>query len=75
LENCFDFSIRIFDYVFINILLNDSILLVRMADMQIISFEIHYGGQFVNSPIKNYINGVVLFVDDFDIDHLSFFGL
>jgi hypothetical protein len=46
-----------------------------MADRQTISFEIHYDDQFVNFYAKTYINDVIGFIYEFDIDHLSFFGL
>ncbi|KAL0010450.1 hypothetical protein SO802_005558 [Lithocarpus litseifolius] len=46
----------------------------KMADLTF-NFEIHHGGQFVWNPDLVYLGGSTSFIDDVDLDKLSYFEI
>ena len=39
------------------------------------NFEIHHGGQFVWNPVLVYLGGSTSFIDEVDLDKLSYFEI
>ena len=48
---------------------------VDMSDPSVVSFRVHFGGKFVNTPRKRYIDEKLGFYYDFDKDYVSYFEI
>ena len=46
-----------------------------MSGADVISFRVHHGGKFVETPHKRYVDGKLGFYYDFGKDYISFFEI
>ena len=57
-----------------HLILYSIVFYMQMADLAF-NFEIHHGGQFMWNPDLVYLEGSTSFVDNVDLDKLSYFEI